>query len=369
MRPIPNRALMWVALSLMLMMTPALAQNNTTRPPAADQKTAANKSPLAENENPELIGKRNINKLQINFYSFDKEVAIGRQFAQEVDRSAKLVEDPIIVEYINKVGQNLVLHSDAKVPFTIKVIDSDEINAFALPGGFFYVNKGLILAADNEAELAGPMSHEIAHVAARHGVEQASKGQIVNWGSLPLIFLGGWGGFAVRQAASLAIPMGFLKFNRSAEYEADILGVQYLWASGYDPHAMATFFEKLQAQEKKKPGTMSRIFSTHPMVGDRIDRVNALISRFPDRSEYTINTSEFNQVKNRLISLTNARATGGRGGAVSDADSKRPTLKKRQPGSPEGADQGAGQTSDADKGTAERPTLRKKNDPTKPPTP
>src|SRR5262252_7827475 len=273
---------------------------------AFGQQTA----PLAENENPELIGKRNINKHQINFYSLDKEVAMGRQFASEVDRSAKFVEDPVIVEYVNRVGQNLVLHSDAKVPFTIKVIDTDEVNAFALPGGFFYVNKGLILTADNESELAGPMAHEIGHVAARHGVEQASKGQIVNWGTLPLIFLGGWGGFAVQQAASLAIPMGFLKFSRNAENEADMLGVQYLWATGYDPHSMSTFFEKLQAQEKKKPGTMARIFSDHPMVGDRIDKVNALIARFPERSEYTINTSEFQQVKGRLISITNARATG-----------------------------------------------------------
>jgi predicted Zn-dependent protease len=308
-----------------------------------------------------MIGKRNINKLQINFYSLDKEVAIGRQYAQEVDRSAKLVEDPIIVEYINKVGQNLVLHSDAKVPFTIKVIDADEINAFALPGGFFYVNKGLILAADNEAELAGPMAHEIAHVAARHGVEQASKGQIVNFSTLPLIFLGGWGGFAARQAASLAIPMGFLKFGRNAEYEADMLGVQYLWATGYDPHAMSTFFEKLQAQEKKKPGTMARIFSSHPMVGDRIDKVNALIARFPERGEYTINTSEFTQVKNRLISFTNARATGGRGGVgASEADSKRPTLKRRQPAPPEGADPSATGGDQEQKAPAERPTLRRK---------
>lgn len=346
---------LWALVCLTLAVTTAMAQNG---------------SPLSDKENPELIGKRDINKLQINFYSYDKEVAIGRQFSQEVDRSAKLVEDPIIVEYINKVGQNLVLHSDAKVPFTIKVIDADEINAFALPGGFFYVNKGLILAADNEAEMAGPMAHEIAHVAARHGVEQASKGQIVNWGSLPLIFLGGWGGFAARSAASLAIPVGFLKFSRGAEYEADMLGVQYLWATGYDPHAMATFFEKLQAQEKKKPGTMSKIFSTHPMVGDRIEKVNSLIARFPERSEYTINTSEFQQVKNRLISMTNTRSITGRGGA-SDADSKRPTLKRRQPGSPDGTDAGSG-NDESEKGPAERPTLRRKNgesSSTKPPQP
>ncbi len=359
MEPRSSRRQLWIAIGLLLLTAPVLAQNKSQKQSNPSNNTAQKSEPLSENENPAMIGKRNINKLQINFYNFDKEVAIGRTYAQEVDRSAKLVEDPIIVEYINKVGQNLVLHSDAKVPFTIKVIDSDEINAFALPGGFFYVNKGLILAADNEAEMAGPMAHEIAHVAARHGVEQASKGQLVNFSTLPLIFLGGWGGFGARQAAGLLIPMGFLKFSRGAEYEADMLGVQYLWATGYDPHAMATFFEKLQAQEKKKPGTMSRIFSTHPMVGDRIDKVNALIARFPVRDDYTMNTSEFLTVKNRLISMTNARATGGRAGVgATEADSKRPTLKKRTPAPPEGADTNTGDQDQ--KAPAERPTLRKK---------
>lgn len=357
-----NRSI-FAALCLILLAVPGISQNPAPATTGAQPPAKAKKvEPLSEFENPELIGKRNINKLQINFYNFDKEVSIGRQFAQEVDRSAKLVEDPIIVEYINKVGQNLVLHSDAKVPFVIKVIDADEINAFALPGGFFYVNKGLILAAENEAEMAGPMAHEIAHVAARHGVEQASKGQLVNWGTLPLIFLGGWGGFAIRQAAGLAIPMGFLKFNRNAEFEADILAVQYLWASGYDPHAMASFFEKLQAQEKKKPGTMSKIFSTHPVVGDRIEKVNSLIARFPDRSEYTINTSEFMQVKNRLISMSNTRSIGGRSGAgESEADSKRPTLKRRQPAPGEGTEAGGDtQTGSTGSAPSDKPTLRRK---------
>src|SRR5919201_2164838 len=178
-----------------------------------------------------MTGKRNINKHQINFYSLDKEVAIGRQFAQEVDRSAKFVEDPIIVEYVNRVGQNLVLHSDAKVPFTIKVVDTDEVNAFALPGGFFYVNKGVILAADSESELAGPMAHEIAHVAARHGVEQASKGQIVNFGSLPLIFLGGWGGFAIRQVAGLAIPARLLQLFPGGAEGGGMFGGADFWGA------------------------------------------------------------------------------------------------------------------------------------------
>ncbi|MBI1762183.1 MAG: M48 family metalloprotease [Acidobacteria bacterium] len=351
-----------LAFGLVLAAASAKAQTNpnnkTTNKPAATNPTQSQKTPLSEEENPEMIGKRNINKHQVNFYNLEKEVAIGRQFAREVDQSAKLVEDPIVVEYINKVGQNLVLHSDAKVPFTIKVIDSDEVNAFALPGGFFYVNKGLILEADNEAELAGPMAHEIAHVCARHGVEQASKGQLVNWGTLPLIFMGGWGGFGARQAASLLIPMGFLQFSRNAENEADRLGAQYMWACGYDPHALASFFEKLQTKDKKKPGTLARIFSTHPMTADRIANVNALIARFPDRNEYTLNTSEFNQVKGRLISITNAKVAG-RGGSDAAAENKRPTLKRRQPGQPEGTDTGASGGAEDSKAPADRPTLKR----------
>jgi predicted Zn-dependent protease len=351
----------------MLCTVPAIAQTATKKTNAPQQPSAKNAAkPLEEHEDPDKIGKRNINKHQINFYGLEKEVAIGRQFAQEVDQSAKLVEDPIVVEYINKVGQNLVLHSDAKVPFTIKVIDADEVNAFALPGGFFYVNKGLILEADNEAELAGPMAHEIAHVAARHGVEQASKGQIVNWGTLPLIFLGGWGGFGARQAASLLIPMGFLKFSRGAEFEADVLGAQYMWATGYDPHALASFFEKLQSKDKKKPGTLAKIFSTHPMTEDRIANVNQLIARFPDRSEYTLNTSEFNQVKARLIGISNTRIAG-RAGNADAQDNKRPTLKRRQPGSPDAGSGDAGSSTETSDKPAERPTLKRGEGEKKPP--
>src|SRR5262245_9410177 len=233
--------------------------------------------PLDDKDNPLLIGKRDINKGQLEFYSLDKEIALGRQLAADVDRGAKFVTDPVVVEYVNRVGQNLVLHSDAKVPFTIKVIDSEEVNAFALPGGFLYINRGILEAADNEAEMAGVIAHEIGHVAARHGVEQASKGNLINFASLPLIFLGGIGGFAIQQAAGLAIPLTFLKFSRGAEEEADRLGAQYLWACGYDPQAMITFFEKLQAKEKKKPGTIAKVFSTHPMTGDRIKGVTQLV--------------------------------------------------------------------------------------------
>jgi predicted Zn-dependent protease len=321
------------------------------------QEQVTVKAQLSDNENPELIGKRDINNNQLNFYSLEKEVALGRQLAMEVDREAKLVEDPIITEYVNRVGQNLVLHSDAKVPFTIKVIDSDEVNAFALPGGFFYVNRGLILEAENEAEIAGVMAHEIAHVAARHGVEQASKGTLVNYASIPLIFLGGWGGYAVQSLANLAIPMGFLKFSRGAEEEADALGVQYLWATGYDPHAMVTFFEKLQAKDRKKPGKISQLFSSHPTTADRIKKVSSLVERFPDRSEYIVSSSEFNQVRERLVAHTNAHRA-----IIAEREASRPTLKRRpSSSSPDSTDTGPADQngSSGEEEAPKRPTLKR----------
>jgi predicted Zn-dependent protease len=278
--------------------------------------------PLADKDNPMLIGKRDINKGQIDFYSLDKEVALGRQLAAEVDRESKFVTDPTVVEYVNRVGQNIVLHSDVKEPVEIKVIDSNEVNAFALPGGHLYINRGVLETADNEAELAGVIAHETGHVAARHGVEQASKANLINYGSIPLIFLGGIGGFAIRQAAGLAVPLTFLKFSRGAEEEADRLGAQYMWSAGYDPHAMVTFFEKLEAKEKKKPGTIAKAFSTHPMTSDRIKEVGNLVARFPDRQEYQLSSSDFDNVKSRVLSINAARRSGeGRDG--------RPTLKRR----------------------------------------
>src|SRR5712671_6548214 len=176
-------------------------------------------------KDPDEIGNRDVGK-GVNFYSLEKEIAMGKQMAQEVERQAKIIDDPVIAEYINRVGQNLVRNSDAKVPFTIKVVDTEVVNAFALPGGFFFVNSGLILKAHNEAELAGVMAHEIAHVAARHGTRQATRGTIINYASLPLIFMGGWAGYAIQEAASLAVPLGFLAFSRGFEKEADMLGLE-----------------------------------------------------------------------------------------------------------------------------------------------
>jgi len=304
-------------------------------------------------KDPEEIGNRDVGK-GMNFYSLEKEIALGKQLAQEVERQAKVVEDPIIAEYVNRVGQNLVRNSDAKVPFTIKVLDSEEVNAFALPGGFFFVNSGLILKADTESELAGVMAHEIAHVAARHGTRQATRGTLINYASIPLIFMGGWTGYAIRQGAGLAIPLGFLNFSRGFEREADFLGLQYLYKAGYDPGAFVDFFEKIQSLEKKKPGTISKVFSSHPMTDDRIKASQEEIQQvLKAKPEYVVNTSEYNDVKNRLAMLHNRRKIDTK------EDSSRPRLR-RAPGSGTGPidedEDGKKPKADQD----ERPTLKRR---------
>jgi predicted Zn-dependent protease len=290
---------------------------------------------LSTNEDPAMIGKRNINTGIIAKMSgsLEKEVALGRQIAAEIDRENKFIDDPVITEYVNRVGQNIVLHSDAKVPFTIKVVDSDEVNAFALPGGFFYVNKGLILAADNESELAGVMAHEIAHVAARHALENQTKANLMQYGAIAgSIFLGGIPGLIFQNTAGLGLLASFMKFTRNAEAEADRLGVQYLYAAGYDPSGLATMFEKLAAKNKKKPGFIAKAFASHPQPPDRRDATLALVARFPEREEYIVSTSEFQRVKARLLRLSNARATtAGDISGKDDGTPGRPTLKRRQP--------------------------------------
>src|SRR6267142_5174699 len=311
----------------------ATAQKDTNHSTPAS--TVSSKKPLSVNEDPSMIGKRNINKGVIAKMSgsTEKEVRMGRELAAEVDKEAKFIDDPIITEYVNRVGQNIVIHSDAKIPFTIKVIDSDEVNAFALPGGFFYVNKGLILAADNEAELAGVMAHEIGHVAARHAVENQAKATFLEYAAMAgSIFLGGWPGLIYQNTAGLGLMGMFMKFSRSAEEEADRLGVQYMYAAGYDPNAMATMFEKLEAKNKKKPGLIARAFASHPAPPDRRAAALALAARFPEHEEYVISTSEFQRVKARLLRLSNARASSA-GDLQGDQNGPtgRPTLKRRQP--------------------------------------
>lgn len=347
----------------------AKKQENKGNENAGQDKTGP--KGLSTKEDPTQIGKRKINSGTDKLFGWlggsqEKEIALGRQLALEVEQQAKLVEDPIVTEYINRVGQNIVLHSDAKIPFTIKVIDSDEVNAFALPGGFFFVNRGLILAADNEAELAGVMAHEIAHVAARHAMENQGKLQAINYGLIAtIIFGGGIAGAVAQNAGGLGQLLSFLQFSRSAEKEADSLGVQYLYAAGYDPTSMSTMFEKLNSKNKKKPGTLAKIFSSHPQSLDRRDSSLALVSRFPEREEYIISTSEFQRVKSHLFKLTNARA-----GVVSDIDDGgaegRPTLKRRDPVDPNADPDAPPGSSSSSEGP---PQLKRKNEPTTTPSP
>ena len=322
----------------------------------SDQKAAkkAEQKKAKDNKNDlDAIGERDVGK-GMNFYSLEKEIALGKSLAQQVEQQSRIVQDPVITEYVNRVGQNLVRNSDAQVPFTIKVIDSDDVNAFALPGGFFYVNTGLIMAADTEAELAGVMAHEIAHVAARHGTRNASKADLANWMSLPLIFLGGPIGMGVRSAAGLLIPMQFLQFSRGAEREADFLGLQYLYKTGYDPQSFVDFFEKLEAKEKTRPGTMAKAFSTHPPMGDLItaseDEIKNVLAPKP---EYVVTTSEFAQVSERLRVLEN------RGRVDEEKDQQgKPTLRKSTKAPPT-TDKGSKDGEETSSGD-DRPTLKRR---------
>ena len=288
-----------------------------------------------------------------NWYSLEKEIALGKMYAAQVEQTAKMVQDPMITEYVNRIGQNLVRNSDARVPFTIKVIDSDEVNAFALPGGYFYVNSGLILAADEEAELAGVMAHEIAHVAARHGTRQMTRLNWANLATIPLIFVGwGWGAYAAQSAVSIGLPLAFMKFSRSFESEADYLGLQYMYAAGYDPQAFIAFFEKIQAKEKQKPGTLAKAFASHPQTPDRISVSQKEINDvLPPKPQYIVTTSEFDEVKARLAAIENRHK-------VVDEKENRPTLRRTS-----ASNKNPDKTSDdgSDKQDGDRPTLKRRD--------
>jgi len=306
-------------------------------------------------DDPDEIGNRDVGK-GINFYSIEKEIALGKQLAQQVERQSKVVNDPVIAEYVNRVGQNLVRNSDAKVPFTIKVLDSEDVNAFALPGGFFFVNSGLILKADTESELAGVMAHEIAHVAARHGTRAATKGELAQIGMIAaaIAIPYGWTGYAARQGAGLLVPIGFLSFSRANEREADHLGLQYMYKAGYDPTAFVDFFEKIETLEKRKPGTIAKVFSTHPQTDDRIKLSQQEIEKdLPSRPEYVVTTSEFTDVKARLAMLHGRRKLDPR------PDTDRPTLRRAAGSGPvDPNDDGTKGKSDDD----DRPTLKRRPD-------
>ncbi len=336
--------------TLLLALGLVFAQEDTaTKDPKAKEKKEDKHKP--SKKNPDDIGERDVGK-GMNWYSIEKEIALGKGLAQDIERSAKIVDDPVVAEYINRVGQNLVRNSDAKVPFTIKVVDSEEINAFALPGGFFFINTGLILAADTEAEMAGVMGHEIAHIAARHGTRGATRGQIANLATIPLIFMGGWAGFGIRQAAQVAIPAGFLMFSRAFEREADMLGLQYMYKAGYDPGAFVDFFEKLQAKEKRKPGTLAKVFSSHPPTDDRVTTAQKNIQEMlKERPEYVVTTSEFQDVKARLMAMHNRRK-------LDPQDPNRPRLRRKPGDGTTTVEDEDGKKTKTDED--ERPTLKRR---------
>jgi hypothetical protein len=328
------------------------AANKTDRLPSPGEDMKTNIKPGSEDD-VNAVGTRNIGGRGMgNWYSTDWEIRNGKQYSMEIEKSAHLVTDPVIVEYVNRVGQNIVKNSDCKVPFTIKVIDSDEINAMALPGGFFYVNSGLILAADEEAELGGVMAHEIAHVCAHHAARQMTKMNYAQIGSIPLIIFtqGSWTGYGIYEAVQLAIPLSFLQFSRMDEAEADWLGVQYMYKSGYDPQAFVQFFEKLDALEKHKPGTLAKVFADHPQTPDRIGHSEEEIATIlPARPDYMVTTSEFDDVKTRLARIENKRKINdGKGG-------NKPTLRRTASGS------GNNDPNNPASSTDDRPTLGRRN--------
>jgi predicted Zn-dependent protease len=300
-----------------------------------------------------------------NWYSTDSEIKMGKTYAMEIEKSTKFITDPVVVEYVNRIGQNIVKNSDCKVPFTIKVIDSDEINAMALPGGFFYVNSGLILNADEEAELAGVMAHETAHVCAHHAAREMTRANYAQIGMVPvMIFVGGWTGYGIYEGAQLAIPITFLEFSREFEAQADYLGVQYMYRAGYDPQAFISFFEKIQALEKRKPGLVSKAFSDHPQTPDRILHSQEEIAHIlPPRDEYTVTTSEFDDIKARLARIENKRRL------TDSKNNQKPSLRRASTGtddkgsSSSGAGSSTSTTQSGDSSsTDDKPTLHRRDD-------
>ena len=266
----------------------------------------SNRKSSAAKYDAELIGPR-ARRDTIDLYALEKEHELGRRLARDVEANSKLIVDPAIDEYVNRLGQRIVLHSDAQVPFTIKVIESNDINAFALPGGYLYVDSGLILAADNEAELAALMAHEVAHVAARHDSRMARQKRI--W--TLMTYCSGPAGGPVKLAGYL----WSMKLRRRAEREADFLGLEYQYATGYDPLAFVEFFERLHREQNEKDNFIAKALVTHPMTEDRIRRAEQELSTLlPPRDESVVDTSDFREVKSRLADIMRGagKSEGGR---------------------------------------------------------
>jgi predicted Zn-dependent protease len=255
-------------------------------------------------KNPDKIGQRNVAS-GLNRYSVEQELALGRQLAAEVEKQAKIITDPIVAEYINRLGQNLTRNSDSVFPMTFRLLESGEINAFTLPGGYVFISTALLKLSDNEAELASVIAHELAHAAARHATRQATRADLINAGKIPLLLTGGLAGIAARQALGPVSAMAFYHFSREYETEADLLGLQYLWKAGYDPTASVDMFERVESTEKTKPGSVSQLFRTHPRTAARIEQTQKNIEALlPLRAEHILNTSEYESIRERLLTAS-----------------------------------------------------------------
>lgn len=305
----------------LLFLAAAYSHSQNPVPKSSASETRADKR-ISPKDDVDAIGSRDIGKRGIgDWYSLEQEAKMGRQYAKAIDENVKLLDDPLVNDYVNRVCQTIVRNSDAKVAFRTKVIDSDDVNAFALPGGFMYVNTGLLLATQNEAELAGVMAHEIAHVAARHATRQMTRQKMVDFASLPLIFVGGGVGMILQTAVGAAKPLGFNKFSRSFESEADYLGAQYLYKAGYDPAALISFFERINTMQRRKSGVVAKAFSTHPETRDRINKLQRELGQIlPTREIYEVSTSDFDEVITRLVAIE--------GSSHASAGSPKPTLRR-----------------------------------------
>src|ERR1700686_4136616 len=319
---------------------------HSEQPAAESQNTdtaAAKDENKIEKYDVNRIGQRNIGH-GFNLYSLRHERELGEHLASQFDPPTKIINDAVVNEYVNQLAQKVVRYSDADVPFIVKVIDSGDVpHAYGLPGGFLYVNSALILASDAEAELAGVMAHEIAHIAARHATRALTRERLSSFVN-SFAYMAGPAGLAWEDIGS---PLSLKKFARDAEYEADLLGIEYAWAAGYDPKALLEALEKLHAMEVKRSALFAKIpgyrlatklpfhskviqsFASYPLTEDRISRLQSEMFTFlPDRKDYILDTNEFQEVKSRLLaSRTPVLHSSGSG----DDDKKGPVLRRMPP--------------------------------------
>jgi predicted Zn-dependent protease len=320
----------------------------TTLAPAAWAESTAKDAPRKGEDkigkyDVEYIGRRGIGH-GFNLYSLKRERELGQSMAASFNRNTKIITDPLVNDYVNRLAQKIVGNSDAEIPFTIKVIDSGDIpRAFGLPGGFLFIDTALIISADGEAELAGVIAREIAHVAARHATRALTRKQLWNIAG-SVAYLTGPAGVAFEDAGGIAGPLWLKKFIRDSEYEADLLGIEYAYAAGYDPQALLDALEKLHALEVKRNAALSKIpgyhlasklpfhnrlarsFASYPLTDERIQRLqDEIAALLPNRKDYVLDTGEFEEVKAALLA---SQTPTLRHHSSGDGDDKGPVLRR-----------------------------------------